>query len=74
MTAGAVGLDSLEVAFNLVGAISSNAIGVLLPCIFYLKLSKRRGNLYKFVGVMLVIASLLTVVCLASETVKLINE
>ena len=46
MTVCAIGLGSLEVAFNLVGAISSNAIGSLFPCIYYLYLTIHRGSMY----------------------------
>ena len=34
----AIGVDSLEAVFNIIGAISSNSIGILLPCFFYFKL------------------------------------
>lgn len=71
MTAGAISLDSLEVAFNLVGAVSSNAIGIVFPCLFYLKLTRRKGKLYEFVKVMFVVALMLTVVCLVSEYIKI---
>ena len=39
-----VSVDSLELVFNLVGAVSSNAIGGILPCLFYTTLVKRARN------------------------------
>lgn len=37
---GAITIDSLEVAFNIIGAISSNSIGCVLSSLFYFKLVK----------------------------------
>lgn len=38
ITIGAVTIHSLEVAFNVVGSISSNSIGCILPSLFYFML------------------------------------
>ena len=39
---GAITIASLEVAFNIIGAISSNAIGCIFPTLFYFKLLERK--------------------------------
>ena len=43
----AVGVDDIEAVFNIVGAVCSTSIGILLPCFFYVKLismKKQRKN------------------------------
>lgn len=34
----AVGVDDIEAVFNIIGAICSSSIGILLPCYFYFML------------------------------------
>ena len=34
----ALGIDNLLAVFNILGAVSSNSIGILLPCFFYFRL------------------------------------
>jgi amino acid permease len=36
----AMALDDIEVVFNAVGAICATSIGMLLPCYFYVRLTK----------------------------------
>lgn len=76
MAASAILIGSLEIAFNLVGSISSNAIGIILPSLFYIKLVQKRDVSGKerclFVKLCFVVAILLTIVCLTSEFIKII--
>ena len=46
----AVGVDDIEVVFNVIGAICSSSIGILLPCYFYFRLvmKKRKSKTVKF--------------------------
>jgi hypothetical protein len=39
-------ISSLEVAFNFIGAVSSNSIGGILPSLFYFKLLKRSKGVF----------------------------
>lgn len=39
-----VAVDDIEVVFNIVGAICSTSIGVLLPCLFYFVLVNKKSK------------------------------
>ena len=40
----AISVDDIEIVFNFIGAIASNAIGAILPCMFYYLLVKYKGK------------------------------
>lgn len=46
----AVGLDNIEAVFNIIGAVCSSSIGILLPCFFYFMLiiKKKQPRTIKF--------------------------
>jgi amino acid permease len=37
-----ISVDNIEAVFNIIGAICSSSIGVLLPCFFYFQLIKKK--------------------------------
>lgn len=37
-------VDDIESVFNIVGAVCSNSIGILLPCLFYFMLVHRKNK------------------------------
>jgi amino acid permease len=39
-----ISVDNIEAVFNVVGAICSNSIGILLPCFFYFMLVSKKGK------------------------------
>lgn len=73
----AITLGSIEIVFNLVGAISSNMIGCILPTLFYIRLTENnprsKGQFY-FVKGFYYTSYVLTVVCITSELLKIIAE
>jgi hypothetical protein len=46
----AVGVDDIEAVFNIIGAICSSSIGILLPCFYYFMLiiKKKQPRTIKF--------------------------
>ena len=40
----AIGVGDIEAVFNLVGAVASNAIGYIFPCMFYYLLVKYKNK------------------------------
>ena len=46
----ALGVDDIEAVFNVIGAICSSSIGILLPCYFYfmLVIKKRQRRTLKY--------------------------
>lgn len=41
-------VDDIEVVFNIIGAVCSSSIGVLLPCAFYFLLVQKKRKARKF--------------------------
>ena len=37
-----VGVDNIEAVFNVIGAICSSSIGILLPCFYYFRLIDKK--------------------------------
>ena len=42
-------MDDIEIVLNVIGAVCSSSIGMLLPCLFYFKLVPRKRKIKKFV-------------------------
>ena len=40
----ALGVDNLLAVFNIIGAVSSTSIGILMPCFFYFRLVQIKGS------------------------------
>lgn len=54
--------------FNVVGSIDAVAISYVLPCGFYLRLSKKKKNVHYVASfIIFVTASILSVTCLVSN-------
>ena len=72
-------ISSLEIAFNFIGAVSSNSIGGILPSLFYFKLLKRSKGVfmnpsekrqYYFAFGFFIYSVIVSIMCLLSEFFK----
>lgn len=80
---GAVLIDRLETAFNIVGSVSSNSIGCVLPSLFYYKLVEQKVKQFKLTGweatqyhfarLFFVYSVIMSFVCLTSGFLSLRN-
>jgi amino acid permease len=70
-----VGVDDIEAVFNVIGAICSSSIGILLPCFFYFRLvvKKRKARTLKYY-VALVIFAVMAPYCLFSIVALYVNS
>ena len=63
----AIKIDNLDLIFSIIGSISANAIGLTLPALFYVKLTKKKEINYFLSIIIIIISILLGILCIIAE-------
>ncbi len=64
----AVFVGDLGPIFNVLGAVAANALSFLLPCIYYLRLTRKRNTIHVYASwLIIIVAGSLGILCIVSE-------